>query len=64
MASNTGIGLLLATYGQLVVSTDAKQVSYSYLLNNKLSNGIRYVATSWQLHQQILLQKNWVVKVL
>ena len=58
MASNIGIGLLWVISGRLVVSSDAKQVNYSYLLDNKLVNGIEEVATSWQLCQRILLFLN------
>ena len=59
MASNTRIGLLWATYGRLAVATDAKQVSHSYLLDNKVTIGIHYVATSWQLRQRISVFLNF-----
>ena len=59
MASNTRIGLLWAVYEGLAIATDAKQVNYSYLIDSQLFNGIRYVATSWQLHQRISLFSNF-----
>ena len=57
-ASNTNNRPTLATYGYLAVATDAKQVSYSHLLDNKVSTGMYYVATSWQLPQRIPLFSN------
>ena len=36
-----------------------KQAIHVYLLDDKLSNSIRYVAMSWQLHQQISLFLNF-----
>ena len=48
-ACNTNDRPTLATYGRLAVATNTRQVSYSYLLDNKLSTGIHYVAISWQL---------------
>ena len=40
MASTTRYRPILATYGRLAVTMDAKQVNHSYLLDNKLSNGM------------------------